>query len=706
MPNPQGLVLTNAQNQSQGKHIHSYSTFKDSLSYRNCLTMRFGEYVPTFVMDGVERDSISVNTSDKIDSLSLAAPFAGSIRKIKESFKVPMQAILPRNWDIIYTQPSNGEDVPTSDWRTPNCVIKDPIQPYYKILQGYWAQAKTLTSMTDATKLILPLLTTGELFFSNGNLLSVLGYHTGHRFFFKGRSYDSIFDEMIVDLFGHVKFITCSFPYKHEGYNSQSQSLNYLGLSTNVTDKEKFGRGTLRQFLERLRNDPTCDFSLTYEDGYNSADKVSEFFTKWTLDKTSDCYVRWTYAEPDTEGIDDLRQNDLNLSRLLAYQLVCAHFYTNSSVDTVYSAELYRQYMESLTGQVFMYKAQVPNAIEQFSMNGYSRKYDALSGCKIMASTLWDDSGAVLKTFNTVLTADFKYRLLYMSMIFGFRRSLRYSDYFVGMRPRPLAPVNTDVAVNSSNKVSVVDITKSIQAQRFANSVMRSRQKVEEYVKSLFGKAPAPDYHNPFFLSREAEVIYGEDVQNTGDAQQTQANSRTGVFGSNMGRYTFTFDNEDMHPCIYLQIVHFDLKRVYTKTIERQFFIRDRYDMFNPDFQYVGDQPVLGAELGFDAPNQQNFPTVLGYQGRDAEYKQRYDVASGGFVENLPGWIVNDKVITNGNPVSFINPEFIRSSCAELDPLFLSLTGYSAGSYFHFICITDNNVDARRAMAVDPQILA
>lgn len=706
MPNPQGLVLTNTQNQTQGKHIHSYSTFKDSLSYRHCQTMRFGEYVPTFVMDGVERDSISVNTSDKIDSLSLAAPFAGSIRKVKESFKVPMQAILPRNWDIIYTQPSNGEDIPSSDWRSPNCVIKDPIEPFFKILTGYWSQAKTLTTMTAVTRLILPLLVTGENFYSNGNLLSVLGYHTGHRFYFKGRSYDSIFDEIITDVFSHVKFISASSSYKHDSYLTQSASRLFLGLSTQVNEKDKYARGPLRQFIEMLRNDPTCDFTLTFETGYDVQASVTEFFNKWTLDNTSDCYVRWTYAQADTEGIDNTRQNDLNLSRLLAYQIVCAHFYTNSSVDTVYTAELYRQYMESLTGSVYMFKGNVPGAIESFSLNGYERKYDALSGCKIMASTLWNDSGEVLNSFSTTLTSVDKYRLLYIAMIFGFRRSLRYSDYFVGMRPRPLAPVNTDVAVNSSNKVSVVDITKSIQAQRFANSVMRSRQKVEEYVKSLFGKAPAPDYHNPFFLSREAEVIYGEDVQNTGDAQQTQAQSRTGVFGSNMGRYTFTFDNEDMHPCIYLQIVHYDLKRIYTKTIERQFFIRDRYDMFNPDFQYVGDQPVFGAELAFDGPNEKTFPDVIGYQGRDAEYKQRYDVASGGFVENLPGWIVNDRVLTSSHPSSFINPEFIRSSCVELDPLFLSLTGYSLGSYFHFICITDNNVDARRAMAVDPQILA
>ena len=125
--------------------------------------------------------------------------------------------------------------------------------------------------------------------------------------------------------------------------------------------------------------------------------------------------------------------------------------------------------------------------------------------------------------------------------------------------------------------------------------------------------------------------------------------------------------------------------------------------MFNPDFQYIGDQPVYGVELGY--PYGSSIPEVFAYQSRDMEYKQRFDVASGGFIENLPGWIFDDNdrlALDRGR----LDPDFIRSRNTEFDKFFLSLTGYSLGSYFHFICITDNNVNAKRAMAVDPQILA
>ena len=70
MPNPKGLVLSNQANDTIGKHIHNFSTFKDSLSYRIANTLRFGDYTPCFDMEGVEKDKISLNSLDRIDSLS------------------------------------------------------------------------------------------------------------------------------------------------------------------------------------------------------------------------------------------------------------------------------------------------------------------------------------------------------------------------------------------------------------------------------------------------------------------------------------------------------------------------------------------------------------------------------------------------------------------------------------------------------------
>ena len=737
MPDSQGVVLTNRANKVEGKHLHNYSTFDETLSYRLYNTLRFGEYTPSFVMEGVEKDNISVNSLDRIDSLSLNAPFKGSIRKIKESFMVPLMSILPMNWDRIYVQPSNGDDVPADA----NCVLSTFPQYfsefwldlYSKVIsnmpqnvesEGDDAHTVTSWELSQWFTAFMRVLVLGEYVYSHGSLLNVCGYKASSQFAFvypdcPHGSYDEFFDLVVSKLFYGIRSFVITW---YEGRTSHSKKFEGLS-SEHMSDRRWYG--SFRSFLEFMREHPTCHFDVdifyasdywdTGEVGYLGegaklyADYLYDEFVGDNSDKIFSVTPFFYLPSHDdlSDDLVDMNPSNLNLSRLLAYQIVCAHFYTNSSIDFIYSAELYRQYVHDL-GFYSNPNSQNTN----FVWNGVNCPYDYLSGFQLAHQLYLDPLDAIINIPYARLCGTFKSwdsnnntyiaRFASFAAIFGFRKSLRYGDYFVGSRPRPLAPINTDVSVNSG-AVSVIDITKSIQAQRFANAVMRSRQKIEEYVKSLFGNAPAPDYHNPFFLSRETEVIFGDEVQNTADTQMEHPNSRTANLASNSGRFTFTFHNDDNHPCIYLQLISFDIKRAYTRSIERQFFIRDRYDMFNPDFQYIGDQPIYGMELGY--PVGVTIPDVFGYQTRDEEYKQRYDQASGGFVENLPGWILSD-IDQSIQSVGHLDPDFIRSYNTELDQFFLSLTGFSLGSYFHFICITDNNVNAKRAMAVDPQILA
>lgn len=739
MANPQGIVQTDSMNKTKGKHVHNRSRFNDSLSYRKAFTARFGEYVPSFEMNGVPSDTISVNSHDLIDSLSLKAPFKGTIRKIKESFSVPYMAILPMNWDLIYTQPSNGDDVPVDS----NCVL----QNFPQFMSTFWNNVYSLVSSsvsgwastptlavdgTPTINLMLKAAILGEYVYSNGSLLNLCGYKAGAQWHFKKSvtfyptgdsdnpfypvSYDLWFDNVMRLVFSNILEFQLNVPVGSGFERYKIRSITASGEAP-VGDPDFYCN--FRFFLEKIRENPASYIdSIVLASGTTESVYMTHLGSMvgsgtTGLFEPNAVFFYLPQDNLDPEDFTDMSSKNLNLSRLLAYQIVCAHFYSNSSIDVVYSAELYRSYVHYLFRQTGTNPANVYE--RQFVWNGMEKLYDFLSEYYLSRQLYLQKNATAYNNPNDVLSptianltdsTDSLYlgymsRLATFAAIFGFRKSLRFGDYFVGSRPRPLAPINTDVSVNN-NMVSVIDITRNIQSQRFGNSVMRSRQKIEDYVKAMFGKSPAPDYHNPFFLSREVEAIYGDEVQNTGAAQNVQANSRTALFASSAGRFTFTFHNDDMHPCIYLQIISFDVKRCYTRSVERQFLELSRYDMFNPDFQYIGDQPVYGIELGYHYGA--SIPARFAYQSRDMEYKQRFDVASGGFVENLPGWLLTDKLREFYQP-NVLNPDFIRSFSCELDQFYLSLTGFSNGSYFHFAIITDNNVDATRPMAVDPQIL-
>lgn len=698
--NPQsGLVNKNDQNKVGGRFIHNYSSFPDSLSRSRVYTARFGEYTPCFTFDGVEKDQISVNSLDKIDSMSLNSPFKGTIRKIKESFCVPKMAILPMNWDKIYVQPTTGDDVPDDA----NCVLLDFPNSIQSSFNRMVLSVLGNVNITDMDTLcrymtaVMRMLTFGEFFYSEGSLLKYCGYSGNAQIEFRSvdPSFDGWYDAVIKQLFTPFIGITVQFGYGDTQYVKQ-----YFGLSGSRPDTFDYDKvNSFRDFLADFRDDPSASI-ISYTASTDPFDPLA-FYNTFKVGHITRSFTFHLPASNPDDDLKDLQPTTLNLSRVLAYQLVCAHFYSNSGVDFLYTADLYRQYVYNL-----FLAAGYGDDYRTFTYNGMQLKFDYLSGNRLITA-ITDipmyysglsgriDSGSPLHLF-CVLAA-----------IFGFRRSLRYGDYFVGSRTRPLAPFNSDVSVDN-NSVSVIDITKRIQGQRFANAVMRTRSKIENYVKGLFGSAPAPDYHNPFFLAREVETIFGDEVQNTAENQFSRPNSRTSLMASNAGRYTFTFNNDDNHPCIYLQLISFDVRRHYSRSVDRQLLQVNRYDMFNPDFQYIGDQPVYGIELGFSGNGNSDLngiPVVFGYQGRDMEYKQSFDIALGGAIRQLPGWFFTDRGITKiTRPV--IDSDFIRSYPSELDSFYLSLTGYSLATYFHFVINTINNIDAKRAMAVDPQILA
>lgn len=735
MPASQGIVDKNPANDTMGHHVRSFSTFDKSLSYRNYNTHRFGEYTPTFVMDGVPKDEISLNSSDDIDSLSLKAPFKGSMRKVKESFMVPNMAILPMQWDRIYAQNSNGDDVPLDA----NCILQNFPTSFKNLFTSVCNAVLNLPLTTDAEVAAfltaqMRLLVLGEYIYSNGSLLNSLGYKASTQISVNQLdsqanrlytiNYDQWFDKVIETIFEELNSFEVIEPVGSGTVTHRFVGLNGIGQSDYLEGWEQF-----RYMVELFRENPLCYFN-TASSSINYASSRSAFAGVITANATAygvlnyPSIFTWHLPTASYSGADPLGGNTadpttlnpnlLNLTRILSYQLVCAHFYSNSSIDFIYSAELYREYIKYFVNALSTAISNYTNVC-QFTWNGLSLQYDYLSGhllhycLLIQPPTTIANITSIISALCSNIGSASHYTLnvfAVYSAIFGYRKSLRYGDYFTASRPRPLAPINTDVSV-ASNAVSVIDITRNIQAQRFANAVMRSRSKIEEYVKGLFGKAPQPDYHNPFFLTRQEEFIFGDQVQNT--AENTNVSlpqSRTSNWSTRQGRYTFTFHNEDMHPCTYLQIVSYDSPRAYSRSVERQFLVADRFDMFNPDFQFIGDQPIYGIELGYYSYT--GIPNIFAYTTRDMEYKQRFDQCSGGFSSgSLPGWAFTDNKL---NSLFYgrqsLNPDFIRSRNSDIDYLYLSLTGFSLGTYFHFTCVTDNNVRAKRAMAVDPQILA
>lgn len=641
------------------------SRFDASLTAPNLHTARFADYNPFFHFDAVRSDkNFRYQSSKDLRTFTFKAPLMQKVKHHQQFFSVPYEAILPFQWERIFTNPIDGDDVPDDA----NTVISE-FGSKLETFRGHWFQdikdhidSDGINNVTNLTN-ILKFSLTFEMFLSRGSLLNSLDYKISNLY----NPHDGVpasYDGWLQTVFDWFKKCSISFLVDDESGNDY-----YYRPEFNDNDSPAFKNRpnyvSFHRFLELCRDNlGTISIEgLTLGDGVNYA-QLQDILLP-------DDATPWSILP---------NRRPFNYAKVCAYQLICAHFFTNDRVDYVYSAELYRQYIYDLYIHI---NGGVPDF---FTYNGIQLPYDYLSGMYV--STVFD---AVVSSFS----------LSFLQALFSYNRSLRYVDYFTGAKTRPLAVGDVNVSVNQ-NLVNVVDVTRNIQVQRFLNAVNRFGRKFSNYLQGLFpGQAPAYDYHNPAYLmSIESDVVTNE-VENTGDAQLSEPNSVTAVLRSS-GKQ-FVFDISLDRPSIVIGIEFFDIPRVYANNIDRSYFHVDRYDMFNPMMEYVGDQEVYKSEI--DPSLEVNTLGAFGYQTRYMEFKETVGTAHGAFYEYLPGYaFIADR--QNGLPSpDHISPDYIRSSCVELDPFYISLTGDTLANYFHFIIRQDNIVSINRPMAAAPGIL-
>lgn len=678
-------VSGNSQNNTPVKEVRKHSTF--DLSRYIFGTHRFGQYNINFYGETVGDDSIPVRSSDVIDSYTLKAPLMQDISKTKEYFMVPRQAILPINWDKIERLPALGDDV---DARLVNSTLvnfEDFISSFVGLHNNFSSFA--FTSGGERIASYLRRLLFMELFFSQGSLLSATGCHLSSLIKFRlgsqvtnrSLTFDKFFD-----------FVISSFVASISNYIGGS-SPSYMQLRFTDSGDEYYILGqngiSFHRVLELCRD----NFNFTFVGSDNILQEIDE-----EISSIVDTWVAISVGNNTAEGLSEI---NFSIDRCASYQLVCSHFFSNDSVDYIYSADLWRQNMKSLVFRRFL-----PDEMiwPRFSYNGVLTEYDILSNyiLRLMLGDCFNspylDSSDSDSAFNNCVN--------YWINLLSWRRSLRYQDYFTGAKTRPLAPGDFSVAVDN-NKVDVVNITKNISFQRLANNVNRIGNRIEDWLEKIIGVGKVqPDYHNPMWLASTRSTIYAvkSENSNNSDVNNLPNVTTSANFNGRDSEYEFTIHAD--RSCVIIGITYYDIRRAYSDGIDRMLSHVDRFDGFIPDMQFIGDQDIKGQELSVLASD-----VPIAYTLRNMEYKQVHDEAYGGFVENLPGFAFlygYERVERNGDIVNTnfqISPEFIRSRGDEFDKFYTSLTGYSNASYFHFIVKTYNEVNANRPMVYAPQIL-
>lgn len=647
------------------------------LNYNLAGTYRFGELGVCFVQDTVPDDETPFGSSHDLRSMNMRAPLMSDLDIKKDYIEVPLPALLPLNYEKFITQPQIGEDV---DPRQIGLNVNDFTSELPEaIFTSDWVSLSDLSgeSLSTLVKFFDQHFAI-QAIYSNGALPAFLGLNFGPLY----KDCDKDFDTICSIFLAFLKQLE----------DSEAAAGYKLGfpivLGKDLDDKYIWRAVTtenFRDFLVWARDNHFESSDLLFVEGgdwFDEASLIYDFVGQVVFDLQAS-FVDEAGNETGTfEKVSSIKK-PISLARPFAYQLACAEFFTNSHVDDVYSAQLFRQNYSS-----FLHDSDTGLGLDfdTFELNGVRYQYDDFSSHY---------------TLKVIRNMDMKQFREWTILVFGFRRSLRYQDYFTSSRTRPLAVGDVNVQVNDGY-VNIVDTIEKRWYAKFLNQVNRFQRKLSDYSRALFpGLTMQRDFHNPLWLAGTSDKVGAPETENTSEAQLTEANSTTSVLRSSSGGYHFEYHSQYYGVIIGLE--WFDIKRYYAGVIERPNFWVDRNDYFNPFLQFIGDQPIYQDELYAGAPHE----AYLGYTGRYAEYKYRVDQAVGGFVQNLPGWtfLADDKVLSRRFRSEFRqSSDFIRSWTTELDDFFPALSGYSLGSYFHFIVVNSNRANNTRDMVANPQL--
>ena len=286
-------------------------------------TMRFGEVVPHYAHFQVSNDDDRLNCQTRLDTLPLGSPLLSQIRLHRMYGGVPLSAIYYNTYSKIFVNPKKGDDV---DFESARAGIN-----WGRLTQFLYSQVSSRSDSQGISTLIL------------GAVSALLCMHLAD--------------------FGSIPARLQLLPYSHQLGNSIERSVYSRFVTDFVGDfLDKLG-GSVKFYMSWTEGDYTIqknyDTSVVsgvgglrdfFDDLLYHNVSVTRVSVSGVLSQIIKSFVTVS-AKTAMSPTSWFFNTEVNIESLCAYQLLCAQFMTNSSIDPVYTSELYRQNMQSRLDQ-------------------------------------------------------------------------------------------------------------------------------------------------------------------------------------------------------------------------------------------------------------------------------------------------------------------------------------------------------------------
>ncbi len=190
--------------------------------------------------------------------------------------------------------------------------------------------------------------------------------------------------------------------------------------------------------------------------------------------------------------------------------------------------------------------------------------------------------------------------------------------------------------VTDTTAPTINEFRRALAVQKYQELLARAGSRYTEWLRAFFGTSPADArLQRPEYLGGGKQPVYVQEVLQMSETKTTALGSFAGKATSAGSSRIVT--KEFTEPGLLMGIMSVIPHTAYFQGIPKMWSKFDRFDHFTPQFEHIGEQPVLNKEVyltGVDSTNN----GVFGYLPRYAEYKYSNDEIHGEFRDTLKYW--------------------------------------------------------------------
>lgn len=212
--------------------------------------------------------------------------------------------------------------------------------------------------------------------------------------------------------------------------------------------------------------------------------------------------------------------------------------------------------------------------------------------------------------------------------------------------------------LSAATGIPVTELRLANALQRFMELSAHRGSRYVEYLLSRFGvRSSDARLQRPELLSRSKQVVQISEVLATAEGTTTEVGDLKGhgIGTMRSNRYMRMFEEHGY----VMTLMAVQPKTMYTQGVHRTWSRMDKYDYFQPETQFIGDQEILNKEIYAGAAQPDG---TFGWTPRYDEYRGMFNRIAGEFRQSsLDFW--HQARIFSSEPA--LNSAFVKSDPTE-----------------------------------------